>query len=79
MDHSTIIDDLGGTFAVAKAIGCHPGRVSRWRAGGIPHARFPAFVKLASRYGLYHVTLETLYAGRLLMERRAARRARAAA
>jgi hypothetical protein len=79
MDHSALIDSLGGTFAVAKSLGCDPGRVSRWRKGGIPPARFPAVVKLAARYGLRDVTLDALFAGRLALVRRAARRARVAA
>jgi DNA-binding transcriptional regulator YdaS (Cro superfamily) len=79
MDHSTIIDGLGGTFAVARAVGCDPSRVSRWRKVGIPAERFPVIVKLAKRHGLPEVTLEALYAGRLALVRRAARRARVAA
>jgi hypothetical protein len=79
MDHSAIIDTLGGTSAVAKALGCNPGRASRWRSGGIPPARYPAVVKFARRLGFHEITLEVLYEGRALMLRRAARRARVAA
>ena len=78
MNHSVIIDQLGSTFAVAKALGCNPGCVSRWRKSGIPPARFPAVVKFAKRLGFPEVTLEALYAGRLAVQRRAARAARVA-
>jgi hypothetical protein len=79
MDHSAIIDQLGGTSAVAKALGCNPGRVSRWRSGGIPPVRYPAVVKLAKRFGSPEITLEALYTGLALIQRRRARLARAAA
>jgi DNA-binding transcriptional regulator YdaS (Cro superfamily) len=79
MDHSTIIDQLGGTYAVAHAVGCNPSNVSRWRKVGIPPERYPVIVKLARRHALAEVTLETLYAGRLALARRAARQARAVA
>ena len=61
MDHSTLIDALGGTGAVARAIGCHPGRVTRYRSAGIPPARFPAVVALARRVGVRGVTYQTLF------------------
>jgi DNA-binding transcriptional regulator YdaS (Cro superfamily) len=79
MDHSAIIDTLGGTSAFAKALGCNPGRVSRWRSGGIPPVRYPAVVKLAKRQAQAEITLEALYAGLALIQRRRARLARATA
>ncbi len=41
---SQIIDDLGGTKAVAEKIGCLQSAVSNWRRGRIPADRWPAFV-----------------------------------
>lgn len=38
-DHSRLIDDLGGTSAVAKMFDIEPPSVSYWRANGIPKAR----------------------------------------
>jgi hypothetical protein len=73
MDHSTIIDQLGGTYAVAHAVGCNPSNVSRWRKVGIPAERFPIIVKLAARSGYREVTFEVLHAGRTALLRRAAR------
>lgn len=37
--HSSIIDDLGGTAAVAKIFSIKNPSVSKWRNQGIPHAR----------------------------------------
>lgn len=34
-----IIDDLGGTSAVAELCECRPASVSDWRKNGIPKAR----------------------------------------
>jgi hypothetical protein len=36
---SQIIDDLGGTSALAKALGISAASVSEWRKLGIPNAR----------------------------------------
>jgi hypothetical protein len=79
MDHSTIIDNLGGTYAVARGVGCDPSRVSRWRKVGIPAERFPVIVRLAARCGHREVTLEALYTGRAVLVRRLTRLARATA
>ncbi|MBU0705046.1 MAG: helix-turn-helix domain-containing protein [Chloroflexi bacterium] len=38
-DDSKIIDDLGGTFAVAAVLRIKPPSVSNWRKKGIPSAR----------------------------------------
>lgn len=39
MDASKIIDDLGGTFAVARLCNVRPPSVSEWKRTGIPEAR----------------------------------------
>jgi hypothetical protein len=39
MDANKIIDDLGGTNAVAALCDIKPASVSQWRTDGIPHAR----------------------------------------
>lgn len=46
MDASKIIDDLGGTNAVAELCEVTPQAVSQWREDGIPNARL-MFLKLA--------------------------------
>lgn len=38
-DHSWLIDEFGGTSAVAKMFDIEPASVSYWRAKGIPKAR----------------------------------------
>jgi len=47
-----IIDVLGGTSAVARALGAPPSTVSSWRKNGIPHWRWAALHDLAERMGL---------------------------
>lgn len=39
MDANKIIDELGGTVAVADLCRCKPPSVSEWRKSGIPIAR----------------------------------------
>lgn len=39
MDANKIIDELGGTSAVAELCQCKPPSVSEWRHAGIPPAR----------------------------------------
>lgn len=39
MNNSKIIDELGGTSAVAKLCEVKPSSVSEWRINGIPNAR----------------------------------------
>lgn len=39
MNTDKIIDDLGGTSAVAEMCNVTPGAVSQWRENGIPEAR----------------------------------------
>lgn len=39
MSDSQVIDDLGGTGAVAALFGIEPASVSGWRKSGIPAAR----------------------------------------
>lgn len=46
MDANTIIDELGGTNAVARLCEIEPASVSEWRKTGIPKARL-MFLRLA--------------------------------
>lgn len=46
MDANKIIDELGGTCAVAELCNVTTGAVSQWRTSGIPAARL-MFLKLA--------------------------------
>lgn len=46
MNDSTLIDDLGGTYAVARLCQVAPPSVSEWRKSGIPKAR-RMFLELA--------------------------------
>jgi hypothetical protein len=39
MDHSELIDKLGGTAAVASRVGVRLASVSEWRRNGIPDGR----------------------------------------
>lgn len=39
MDTNKIIDELGGTNAVARMCNVKPASVSQWRTDGIPQAR----------------------------------------
>lgn len=39
MDPKTIINNLGGTAAVARLFGIKPPSVSEWKRNGIPSAR----------------------------------------
>jgi DNA-binding transcriptional regulator YdaS (Cro superfamily) len=39
VDHSELIDRLGGTAAVARRIGAQPASVSEWRKKRIPEGR----------------------------------------
>lgn len=39
MNYGKLIDDLGGTSAVAELCQVTTGAVSQWRENGIPHAR----------------------------------------
>jgi DNA-binding transcriptional regulator YdaS (Cro superfamily) len=39
MDHSALIDRLGGTAAVARRVGAQPASVSEWRKKRIPDSR----------------------------------------
>ncbi|EJN07913.1 hypothetical protein PMI42_07443 [Bradyrhizobium sp. YR681] len=57
-----IIDALGGTGAVAEALGDSTSTVSGWRTRprGIPSDRWRSLVKLASDIGHAEVTLEVL-------------------
>lgn len=54
------IDDLGGTGAVAEALGLPVSTISTWRTRGIPSRRWADFVRLASEKGCLHITFEAL-------------------
>jgi len=54
------IDALGGTGAVADALGVPDNTVSTWRTRGIPAHRWPAFVRLAAEKGRREITFEAL-------------------
>lgn len=43
MDHSKLIDDLGGTSHVAEICRITTGAVSQWRKSGIPEYRLAFF------------------------------------
>lgn len=55
-----IIDDCGGTGAVAEALGATPSTVSGWRDRGIPSTRWLGIVRLAAGLGKNGITVEVL-------------------
>jgi hypothetical protein len=55
-----IIVALGGTGAVAGALGQSKSTVSSWRTRGIPAGHWAAVVALASERGVPGITLEVL-------------------
>lgn len=58
-----VIDDLGGTGALATAIDADPSTVSVWRSRGfIPAHQWPGVVKAALSQGKRHITYEALAA-----------------
>jgi len=63
MEHSEIIEALGGPVAVARAAGRHHSRAVRWQVEGIPAKCWPAVVNLAKAKGEHRVTYEALEAG----------------
>lgn len=74
MDSSeAMIVALGGTGAVADALGQSDSTVSSWRTRGIPAGHWAAVVALATERGVSDVTLEVLaeLAARKLEEARA--------
>lgn len=56
----TVIDELGGTGKVASSLGLEDSTVSGWRTRGIPPARWPALVRLATERGVEGLTFEVL-------------------
>lgn len=68
-----IIVALGGTGAVANALGQSDSTVSSWRSRGIPAGHWAALVSLAAERDVREVTLEVLagLAARKLEEARA--------
>lgn len=58
---ASIIDDLGGGAAVARAIGEEPGTVRQWKGrNSIPADRWPRIVRLAGEKGEDAITYEHL-------------------
>lgn len=60
MTSDSIIDALGGTGAVAEALGQSDSTVSSWRLRGIPAAHWSSVVSLAAEHNVADVTLELL-------------------
>lgn len=60
MSVEKLIEDLGGTGAVAAGIGAELNTVSNWRTRGIPAGRWLAIVALAKKRGVRGVTFERL-------------------
>jgi DNA-binding transcriptional regulator YdaS (Cro superfamily) len=56
----SIIDALGGTGKVAERLGLWESTVSGWRTRGIPPARWPELVRLASEIGVDGISFEAL-------------------
>jgi YdaS antitoxin of YdaST toxin-antitoxin system len=57
---TSAIDALGGTGAVAEALGVPNNTVSTWRIRGIPARRWPSLVRLAAEKGNDEITFEAL-------------------
>jgi len=61
MSVAKLIDDLGGTTAVAEAVGASAPVVSNWRARGrIPSERWAAIVDFAKKSRVQGITFERL-------------------
>jgi DNA-binding transcriptional regulator YdaS (Cro superfamily) len=60
----TVIDDLGGTGALARALGLSDPTISCWRRNGIPAERWPEIVRLARAARLSRITYDALAAAR---------------
>lgn len=56
----SIIDELGGTGAVADGLALADSTVSSWRERGLPAGRCLALAELAKRRGRSDITLEVL-------------------
>lgn len=64
MTPGTIIDELGGTAAVAAGLGLDDSTVSKWRERGIPPGRWLALVGLAERKELWALAGQILRSGK---------------
>lgn len=60
VDWKSVISVLGGTGAVASALGQGDSTVSGWRTRGIPAPHWAAVVALAASVGRSDITLEVL-------------------
>lgn len=56
----SIIDGLGGTGAVASALGLADSVVSGWRRRGIPGLRWVALAEIAANRGCREITIEAM-------------------
>lgn len=56
---ATIIDALGGTVAVARALNLAPTTVSSWKGSKIPSWRMEGIAKLAKKQGVNIAALPT--------------------
>lgn len=65
-----LITNLGGPAAVAKATDAEPGAVRQWKArGSIPPAYWPAIIKLADEKSVRGVTVASLAALAIELDR----------
>lgn len=64
MDHTEIIDRLGGIPVLAVALNKHRSRISDWRRNGVPPAAWAALVEVARQQGVNGVTFEVLASGK---------------
>lgn len=62
LTRDSVIDDLGGTKAVAEDLGLAESTVSGWRVRGIPSGRWTGVARLAKTKGRSDITLERLAA-----------------
>ncbi len=52
MNHNKLIDELGGTTAVARLLGIKAPSVHAWRTGGIPDDKLIRLAPLAEKRGI---------------------------
>lgn len=52
IDHSWLIDQLGGPAAVARELDIKPPSVTEWRAKGIPEGRLVRLAVIADQRGI---------------------------
>ena len=52
MNHSELIDRLGGTASVARILGIKSPSVTAWRIGGIPDDKLIRLARIAEQSGI---------------------------